>query len=132
MKKYAALVLVALAACMALTLGACGQDHSKNFQGEWTATSVTVTDSSVEDAESTARMFKLVMDAGYSITLNLNENGKCEMSVAGSEPSTGTWKARSATECELTLDNSASAKATLADNKLTIDDSGVALTFERK
>ena len=131
MKKLAALALVAIATCFAFTLSACGEDYSKNFQGEWTAIEVAAVDQSDEEAVETASMFNLVMNVGMSIDLNLNEDGTCEMIVA-SQTTTGTWKAQSATECEIVIDDAQAEKVTLEGDNLVILDSNVEMTFARK
>ena len=117
---------LAMVLAFSLALVGCGQtaDYTKNFSGDWKLESVT------SDGETVTGDDLAMLEAmGMSFGLTLNEDGTVQLVVLG-ETSDGTWKAKSATEAEVTIEGS-TVVATLADDKLSLDSSGDAMVFAR-
>lgn len=123
-RKIALTLTMVLAFSLALV--GCGQatDYTKNFSGDWKLESVT-SDGETVNGDDLAMLEAMGMTFG----LTLNEDGTVQLVVLG-ETSEGTWKAKSATEAEVTIDGS-TVVATLADDKLSLDSSGDAMVFVR-
>lgn len=126
MKTTTRIILtIATVMAFALALTGCSQpDYTKNFSGDWKLASVT------SDGETASEEDMAMLEAfGMSVGLTLNEDGTLQFTMLG-ETSDGTWKAKSATEAEVTLEGS-TVTAKLADDKLSMEADGEAMVFVR-
>lgn len=122
-RKIALTLAMVLAFSLAL-VGCAKTDYTKNFSGDWKLESVT-SDGETANSDDLAMLEAM----GMSFGLTLNEDGTLQLMVLG-EASDGTWKAKSATEAEVTIDGS-TVVATLADDKLSLESGGEAMVFVR-
>ncbi len=119
--KIMAALACACALCLAF-VGCSSPDYTKNFSGDWKLVGI-------DSDGATDNDIALLEAFGVSVGLTLNEDGTASLSMFG-ESMDGTWKAKSATEAELTLDSD-TITATLADEKLKMEADGNSMTFER-
>lgn len=112
-----------LAFCLAL-VGCAQTDYTKNFSGDWKLASVT------SDGETANEDDLAMLEAfGMTVGLTLNDDGTLKFTMLG-ETIEGTWKAKSATEAEMTIEGS-TVVAKLADEKLSMEADGEAMVFVR-
>ena len=112
-----------LAFCLAL-VGCAQTDYTKNFSGDWKLASVT------SDGETANEDDLAMLEAfGMTVGLTLNDDGTLKFTMLG-ETIEGTWKAKSATEAEMTIEGS-TVVAKLADEKLSMEADGEAMIFVR-
>lgn len=112
-------ILLALASCSG---GGSSADNSKNFIGDWKLVGME------ENGEVSSEEDIAMLEAfGLSVGLTVNEDGTFSLDFFG-EAMNGSWSAKGATEAEFTIEGQA-VKATLADEKLSMEQDGVKLTF---
>lgn len=123
MKKLSTALALAFALVLSFALVGCGggsKDYSENFVGTWKLTSMS--DTSEEDLE-------FLEAFGMTILLDFNEDKTLSMDVMG-ESLEGTWEAKSASECTLTVDGE-SMTATLSGEELTLSSDGEEMGFKK-
>ncbi|WP_058985696.1 lipocalin family protein [Hugonella massiliensis] len=128
-KKMAGrIVLVCALALLCLGLFACSgssADAKKAYIGQWKLTEMT------ENGEPVSADDMAMLDSlGMTIDLTVNEDGTFNLTFFG-ESQKGDWEAKSATEATFTVEGD-SVPATLKDGKLTLSESDVSMTFEKK
>lgn len=127
-KKLTILVAAVCALALSLALFGCGggskEDAAKNFVGNWKVTAVDDSSGSLAQED-----LELMEAFGLSIVLTLNEDGTCTMNMMGEQMS-GTWSAKSATECDVTIDGSA-VTAMLNGTELSMEQDGSKLVFTK-
>lgn len=127
-KKAGRIVLVCVLAMLCLGLFACsgsGADAKKAYIGQWKLTEMT------ENGEAVSADDMAMLDSlGMTIDLTVNEDGTFDLTFFG-ESQKGDWEAKSATEATFTVEGD-SVPATLKDGKLTLSESDVSMTFEKK
>ncbi|MBR3690654.1 MAG: hypothetical protein IKL97_06105 [Eggerthellaceae bacterium] len=127
-KRLSILVASALALVLSFALVGCGggesKDYSANFAGDWKL-------SGMEDASGVTSEEDIAMleAFGMTIKLSLADDKSAKLDLAG-EVMTGTWEAKSATECAVTLDGE-TVTATLSDDKLVMKDGESSMTFKK-
>lgn len=123
-KRVSLLVASALALMLSFALVGCGggEDYAANFQGTWKVCSIEG-----EDEGATDEDIAMLEDLGLIVLLNLNEDKSASLDVFG-DIEEGTWEAKSATECSVTIDGD-TITGTLADGKLTLADDYASMTF---
>ena len=103
-----------------------GEDYSANFAGKWQLVSIEGENAlSEEDVQ-------LMKDVELTVDLTLAEDGTCTLVMFGEDYGSGTWKAKSATECTVTLEGE--DIATTLDSgsgRLSLTQGGDSLIFVR-
>lgn len=127
-KMTGRIVLACVLAMLCLGLFACsgsGADAKKAYIGQWKLTEMT------ENGEAVSADDMAMLDSlGMTIDLTVNEDGTFDLIFFG-ESQKGDWEAKSATEATFTIEGD-SVPATLKDGKLTLSESDVSMTFEKK
>lgn len=117
------IVLLAFAGCGSGG-GGSSTDASAEFIGTWEIVEME------EDGETTeADDLALMKEMGLNITLVLEKDEKATLNIFD-ETKDGTWKAKDASSCSITFDGE-SVDAVLADGKLTLEQDGARLVFEK-
>lgn len=123
MKKLSTALALAFALVLSFALVGCGggsKDYSENFVGTWKLTSMS--DTSEED-------LALLESFGMAMLLDLNEDKTFALDMMG-ESMEGTWEAKSASECSITIDGE-SATATLSGEELVLSSGDEEMTFKK-
>lgn len=127
-KMTGRIVLACVLAMLCLGLFACSEssaDAKKAYIGQWKLVEMT------ENGEAVAAEDMAMLDSmGMTIDLTVNEDGTFDLTFFG-ESQKGDWEAKSATEATFTVEGD-SVPATLKDGKLTLSESDVSMTFEKK
>jgi uncharacterized lipoprotein NlpE involved in copper resistance len=127
-KRAGRIVLLCVLALLCLGLFACSgssADAKKAYTGQWKLTEMT------ENGEAVSADDMAMLDSlGMTIDLTVNEDGTFDLTFFG-ESQKGDWEAKSATEATFTIEGD-SVPATLKDGKLTLSESDVSMTFEKK
>lgn len=122
--KLAAMLVAALALCFALVgcggAGGGGADPTKTFLGTWDL---------AEASDATEDDIAMMKAFGIYCYLDFMEDDKVQLNLMG-EPLEGTWEAKSATECSVTLEGE-TVTATLKDDLLTMEQDGEKLSFKK-
>ena len=124
------ILTVALALC-AFTLSGCssgGQDDpqlQKNFQGTWKLCGMTEGDEEYSESD-----MALIESFGGECSLTLNEDKTAKFVYFG-ESEEGTWEVKDASAIKLKVSND-STEVTLKDEKLTVSEDNVSLTFKKE
>lgn len=122
MKKLSTALALAFALVLSFALVGCGgsKDYSENFTGTWKLTAMSGT---TEDDIALMESF------GMAMLLDLNEDKTLAFDMMG-ESMEGTWEAKSASECTLTIDGE-NATATLSGEELTLSSGDEEMTFKK-
>ncbi len=123
MVKRIGIALVAICCMASLSVAFWGcADNKAGFVGSWSLES----GSEQTLDESTVMLMKSV---GYSITLDLKEDGTGSLDLAG-DVTNVTWEAKSATEGTASVEGGISGMLKLSDGKLVLEDgNGSSMTF---
>ena len=123
-------IAIAIAAVFALCLGlvGCGggdgADYTKNFTGDWKLSGMT------ENGEAMSGDDIAFMESfGMTVTLTLNEDGTGSL-VMFDEAMDVSWKPKSATELDVTIDGDTTT-GKLADDTITLEAGGDSMSFVR-
>ena len=129
--------LMAIAATLAVTLGACGglggngggalpalEELEASFVGTWEIESATS-----QDGDITADDIAALEDLGMNVTLDLDDDGSMLIDVFG-EQTTGTWEIKDEHTLTLTVDDEP-VDATLEDDLITLSYEGQSMVFEK-
>ena len=123
MKRLLSITALALVIALSLAFTGCSgaqKDASANFQGSWKMTNVA---GATEDDIARREAF------GMSVVLDLNEDKTAVLNMMGEEMS-GTWEAKSETECTLTIEGD-SVTGNLSGEELTFAIEGEEMTFKK-
>ena len=123
MKKLLSITALALVIALSLAFTGCSgaqKDASANFQGSWKMTNV---------AGATEDDIALMEAFGMNVVLDLNEGKTAVLNMMGEEMS-GTWEAKSETECTLTIEGD-SVTGNLSGEELTFAIEGEEMTFKK-
>lgn len=133
MNKKGVIAAISCAFALCLALAGCGGGQSsadaakeakEAFAGTWDLVEMT------QDGEQTgAEDLEMLKSLGLEVFVNLEEDGTAALVLFGT-PLEGTWEAASTTEGTLVLDGQEVAM-TITDSKLTFEDQGSSLTFEK-
>lgn len=119
MKKSISIVLMALVVALSLAFTGCSTKNiEENFQGSWKMTSI---------AGASEDDMALIEAFGMSVVLDLNEDKSASVNMMG-ETISGSWEAKSATECSFTVDGD-TATGKLNGEELTLAIEGEEMTF---
>ena len=125
------IVLVSLcSAVLACALVGCGGGASGNkdkFVGSWDLVSLNGTDGS---SSTTSADIELMKSQGLYVALNLNEDGSASFDLFG-EKLDGTWEAKDDTTGTLTLNNQSITMTIDASDKLSLEQEGSVMVFEK-
>ena len=125
-KRFLGILAVLAVFCIALVGCGGGEDYSANFAGKWQLVSIEGENAlSEEDVQ-------LMKDVDLTVDLTLAEDGTCTLVMFGEDYGSGTWKAKSATECTVTLEGE--DIATTLDSgsgRLSLTQGGDSLIFVR-
>ena len=128
MKKLGMVLAAACATALCFVLIGCNnggnQDFAKNFVGNYELVGM-VQNGTEANADDIARMKAL----GLEVKLEMKSDNTFTLDLFG-EMRSGAWKAKSASECEITLDNQP-VPCTLDGDKLTLAQNNNELTFQR-
>ena len=127
MRKLGMILAAVCAAALCFALIGCngsGQDYAKNFVGEYELVGM-VQDGVEANADDIAKMKAL----GLEVKLEIKDDETFALNLFG-EVLDGTWKAKSASECEITLDNKP-VPGTLDGDKFTLAQHDNELKFQR-
>ena len=121
------ILAAACAAALCFVLFGCNsgsQDYTKNFVGEYEL--VGMVQNGVEaNADDIAKMKTL----GFEVKLEMKDDKTFALDLFG-EVMSGNWKAKSASECEVTMEGQP-VLGTLDGDKLTLAQNDNVLTFQR-
>lgn len=123
MKRIMAIAAVVFALVLSFALVGCSgasKDPAANFVGSWKV--VGMSDTTEDD-------IALMEALGMNIVLELDEDEKASINMMG-EKMEGTWKAKSATECSVTIDGD-TMDATLDGEELKFSADGQDMTFKK-
>ena len=127
-KRYGIMLLVCLAALCFAMVG-CGGNNEKAakdaFVGTWNLIEMESSDKSAGADE-----FEVFRSLGYDVYVNLNEDGSCALVLFGTV-SKGTWAATSPTAGTTTIEDLGTITMSIADSKLTFEQEGAKLVFEK-
>lgn len=114
----------ALVFCFALS-GCGGNNYAKNFIGTWELSGME-SEGEVMSEDDMALMKGL----GIDFSLTFEEDGTAKLVLAGEEAKMGTWEAKDATTCEITIDGEPQA-VKLVDGVLTLEAEGAKAMFKK-
>ena len=99
-KRFLGILAVLAVFCIALV--GCGgpkEDYTPVFAGEWELVAMESEDNEVSEQD-----LQDMKDLGLTVTLTLNEDGTANRVMFGEDYGTGEWSAKSATECNMTME----------------------------
>ena len=117
--------LITLTIMFVIGLCACGGNNPNDvaiFAGEWNLITI-------EDGENATDITNYV-DDGITGKLTLNEDMTLKFFLID-DNSSGTWRAKNSEEISLSIDEAGSAKGTILDGKLTIEEGKAKFIFTK-
>ena len=127
-KRFLGILAILAVFCIALVgCGGSSEDYSSNFAGDWQLVSMESPDNDVTEQD-----LQDMKDIGMTVDLTFADDGTCTLVMFGEEYGTGTWKAKSATTCDVTMeDQHIDVTIDSSTGRLSFAQDDEALIFER-
>ncbi|MGI6664035.1 MAG: lipocalin family protein [Christensenellaceae bacterium] len=124
-KKFGKVILIVCIAVMFLAFVGCSKATGEDFTGTWELVAMEEDGETISGAD-----LDLMQELGLSASIVLEDGGKATLALFD-EAMEGSWKEKNASSCTLTFEEE-TITATLKNGKLTLEDEGAKLIFEKE